>query len=102
MYHIDYSITFHSPIRCTAAPVKKKTENGGGKATKRQVKKKSKSSDSDTDDIFSGKQAPVSVKEFYKTKITRFHIFMHSDWQTVGSSVRCIDFLILDSDSKLK
>lgn len=41
------------------AHAKKKTENGG-KGTKRQIKKKIISSDSDSEEMFSSKQTPVS------------------------------------------
>lgn len=52
--YILYLFVSHNLI----APSKKKTENGG-KGVKRQLKKKSKSSDSDTDEIYSSKQNPV-------------------------------------------
>lgn len=51
------------------APAKKKTENGG-KAMKRQLKKKVVSSDSDSEEVmFSNKQAPVSNNAIDNNKI---------------------------------
>lgn len=46
------------------APAKKKTENGG-KGMKRQIKKKVISSDSDSEEMFSSKQTPVSDNKIY-------------------------------------
>jgi len=49
-----------------SAPAKKKTENGGNRNLKRQLKKKPKSSeDSDTDEMFTTKQNVSAIGSIY-------------------------------------
>lgn len=50
----------HASLVSLTAPAKKKAENGG-KGMKRQKKKQKSSEDSDTDDLFTSKQNPVSI-----------------------------------------
>jgi len=58
-----------------SAPAKKKTENGGNKNLKRQLKKKLKSSeDSDTDEMFTTKQNVSAIVSIYDYLFNIFSI----------------------------
>ncbi|XP_034948461.1 DNA topoisomerase 2 [Chelonus insularis] len=90
-----------SPAKKSRAPGKKKTENGGAKATKRRAKK-SQSSGSDSDDIFS-KKTVTSKKKAKKSNTSTTEESLVEDTppprKTGGRARQPISYADSDEDS---